>query len=313
MMIEALMDKTLSCCIRLTDYLDAMLGMGAALATAWYFILFALYPEALASLDFSPVAILFALLLTLALHEGLHALALRLVGIRVMKIDLFEYPMQLSSPKQIRLRIPLGVGITIGEPITRNKNLATLLSPLALSPALLLLAPHMDGLLRGVLVNASHFNILSCSGDLTLFLLLLSTNRDAIIRDEGQALAVYGKCPPALFTRLLRSLGASGAVLFLMFIVVFPHLVTATWLSKSEQVINAVRQAHANTTLYYDYYGLITLRVDIWRTPSSYGFKNSYQPGPLFLTTTFAAALAVGIARYRDLSQKAGRTTSLEP
>jgi len=310
LMIEAVMDKTPSCRIRLTDYLDAMFGMGAALATAWYFILFALYPEALASLDFSPVAILLAILLTLALHEGLHALTLWLVGIRVMKLDLFEYPMQISSPKQIRLRIPLGVGITIGEPITRNKNLATLLSPLALSPALLLLAPHMDGLLRGALVNAGLFNILSCSGDLTLTLLLLSTNRDAIIRDEGQALAVYGNCPPTLFVKLLRSLGASGAVLFLMFIVVFPHLVTATWLSKSEQVINAVRQAQANTTLYYDYYGLITLRVDIWRTPSSYGFKNSYQPGPIFLTTTLAGTLVAFIARYRGLSRKAGHTAT---
>jgi hypothetical protein len=99
-------------------------------------------------------------------------------------------------------------------------------------------------------------------------------------------------------------------VFLLMFIVVFPNLVTVTWLSTSEQVINAVRHAQANTTLYYDFYGLISLRVDIWRTPSSYGFKNSYLPGPLFLTTTFAAALAVGIARYRSLTRKAGHTTS---
>jgi hypothetical protein len=309
-MIEAVMDKTPSCRIRLTDYLDAMFGMGAALATAWYLMVLALYPDALASLDFSPAAILLALLLTLPLHEGLHALTLWLVGIRAMKLDLFEYPMQLSFPKQIRLRIPLGVGITIGEPVTRNKNLATLLSPLAISPALLLLAPHMDGLLRGVLVNVSLFNILSCSGDVTLTLLLLSTSRDTIIRDEGQDLAVYGNCPPALFTRLLRSLGASGAVLFLMFIIVYPNLVLATFLSTSEQVTNTVRSAQANTTLYYDFYGLISLRVDVWRTPSSYGFKNSYQPGPLFLTTTFAAALAVGIARYRSLTRKAGHTTS---
>jgi len=287
-------------------------GGGAALATAWSLMGLPLSPGAPASLDFSPVAILLAILLTLPLHEGLHALTLWLVGIRAMKLDLFEYPIQLRFPKQIRLRIPLGVGITIGETVTRNKNLATLLSPLALSPALLLLTPHMDGLLRGVFVNASLFNILSCSGDLTLTLLLLSTSRDATIRDEGPALAVYGNCPPALFTRLLRSLGASGAVLFLMFIVVFPYLVLATFLSTSDSdpVINAVRSAQANTTLYYDFYGLISLRVDVWRTPSSYGAKYYYLPGPLFLTTTFAAALAVGIARYRGLTRKAGHTTS---
>jgi hypothetical protein len=87
-----------------------------------------------------------------------------------------------------------------------------------------------------------------------------------------------------------------------MFIVVFPNLVTVTWLSTSEQVINAVRHAQANTTLYYDFYGLISLRVDIWRTPSSYGFKNSYQPGPIFLTNTLAGALVACIARYRSLS-----------
>ncbi len=306
----AILDGTPSCRIRPADYLDAMLGVSAALAVAWYYPMLSLNPGLLASLDPSgnAAAVPLGLLLTLVLHEGLHALALRLIGVRAMRLELLEYPLRLSFPRRLQLRVPIGVGINIGEPLTRNKALATLLPPLALSPILLLLAAHAEGVLRSLLVTASLSNTLGCSGDLTLFLLLLRTSRDAVIRDEGQALAIYGDCPPAPFTRALRSLGAAGAVLFLMLVVVYPYLVTAAFLSTAEQVSRVVRSAQANMTLLYDFHGLVTMRVDIWRTPSSYGCRNSYEPGPLFLAATLAGALAAGLARHRSLSKKAERT-----
>jgi hypothetical protein len=260
---------------------------------------------ALVGSAFSGAAILLGLLLTLALHEGVHALALRLAGVRAMKLDLLVWSLRLSFPRQLQLRVPVGVGITVKEPLTRNKLLASLLPPLALSPILLLLAAHAEGVLQGLLAVASFSNTIGCSGDLTLFLLLLRTGKDAVMRDEGQALAIYGSCPPAPFTRALRALGAAGAVLYLMFVIVYPWLMLAAMLSLSEQVGKAVRSAQANTTLLYDFYGLVRERVDVWRTPSSYGCRHSYEPGPLLLATAFTGALAAGLARHRSLQRRA--------
>jgi hypothetical protein len=76
-------------------------------------------------------------------------------------------------------------------------------------------------------------------------------------------------------------------------------------LSTGEQVGKAVQSAQANTTLLYDFYGLVRERVDVWRTPSSYGCRHSYEPGPLFLATAFTGALAAGLARHRSLRRKA--------
>jgi hypothetical protein len=121
-----------------------------------------------------------------------------------MKLGLLEYSLRLPFSKQPRLRVPVGVGITVGEPLTRNKALATLLPPLALSPILLILAARTEGALQSLLAVASFSNTIGCSGDLTLFLLLLRTGRGAVVRDEGQALVIYGSCPPAPFTRALR-------------------------------------------------------------------------------------------------------------
>ncbi|MEM0040025.1 MAG: metalloprotease family protein, partial [Thermofilum sp.] len=123
------------CRINVLEYLGAVLGLSVFMGVGWLYLLSLTGMSSLQSINYPFVPLVLAVVLTVVVHEGTHAVIAKILGAKKIKAGIFKY----------------GAYVAVEDPLPRDKWVIVALAPLIISPITLLLAYLSGGIFRDTL------------------------------------------------------------------------------------------------------------------------------------------------------------------